>query len=115
MSTQPVLHILRIDARRLINVLAEMQAIMESEAQVPKPVTLSRKELDMIKGARKRFTKRTLRSTDSPQCAICMDTYKTNRRVLRLPCGHLFCFECIGRWLTTQSATCPTCRLALAE
>ena len=93
----------------LYDLLSEMHAIMASEMDRPPLPTLSKSDFDgMFK--RDRFTKRTLRPTDSRECAICMQEYKTNRRVSRLPCGHIFCSDCLCRWLTRQSATCPVCR-----
>ena len=44
------------------------------------------------------------------QCAICLKEFSTNRRVRRLPCGHLFCSVCITKWLVNEAVTCPTCR-----
>lgn len=42
---------------------------------------------------------------DSP-CPICFEGGNPRRR---LRCGHSYCFECIGKWLSTSS-DCPTCR-----
>lgn len=42
------------------------------------------------------------------ECVVCQDEL---RSPLRLPCGHMFCEECISEWLERQ-ATCPTCRAA---
>ena len=49
------------------------------------------------------------------QCSVCLDTFttRTNRYVRKLPCSHVFCARCIEKWVTTQSATCPTCRKPL--
>ena len=51
------------------------------------------------------------------QCSICLDVFtsRTRRYVRRLPCGHVFCSGCIERWITRQSATCPTCRKPLQQ
>ena len=48
-------------------------------------------------------------------CSICLDefTMRTRRYVRRLPCGHVFCSPCICKWVTTHSASCPTCRKPL--
>ena len=56
-----------------------------------------------------RFTKKI----DATTCGICLQNYRTNRRVVRLPCGHVFCRDCVYRWLTKESCTCPVCRVSL--
>lgn len=40
-------------------------------------------------------------------CAICMDNKKMN---IKLKCNHIFCKQCIKKWLTEKSNTCPNCR-----
>lgn len=47
---------------------------------------------------------------DDTSCAVCCNDFKSRMHVRRLPCGHLFCSKCITRWVTNESATCPTCR-----
>ena len=49
------------------------------------------------------------------KCSICLCDFKPNRRVRRLPCGHLFCAVCISKWLVNESVTCPTCRRDVRE
>lgn len=44
-----------------------------------------------------------------PACAICCEDYSLGKRLLQLPCKHLFCFECGQEWLR-RSCTCPVCR-----
>ena len=43
-------------------------------------------------------------------CPVCLNDFKPNRRVRRLPCGHLFCNVCITQWLVNEHAVCPVCR-----
>lgn len=43
-------------------------------------------------------------------CPVCLNDFKPNRRVRRLPCGHLFCNVCITQWLVHEHAVCPICR-----
>jgi hypothetical protein len=40
-------------------------------------------------------------------CAICLDNKKMN---IKLKCNHIFCKQCIKKWLTEKSNTCPNCR-----
>ena len=50
------------------------------------------------------------KSMGDTRCCICLNDFKPNRRVRRLPCGHLFCSVCVTQWLVNESPTCPTCR-----
>lgn len=54
---------------------------------------------------------------ETGQCSICLDVFtaRTRRYVRKLPCGHVFCSGCIEKWITKQSATCPTCREPLEQ
>jgi len=45
--------------------------------------------------------------SDVTNCAICMDNKKMN---IKLKCNHIFCKNCIKKWLTEKSNTCPNCR-----
>jgi len=45
------------------------------------------------------------------QCTVCMDDFKLQEQVRRLPCGHHFHEACIFPWLTRHN-TCPVCRNA---
>ena len=47
--------------------------------------------------------------TDSP-CSICQTAFRAPKFVRKLPCGHLFCGDCIATWVTKHSASCPVCR-----
>tara|TARA_B110001450_G_scaffold42652_1_gene38915 strand:- start:28312 stop:28707 length:396 start_codon:yes stop_codon:yes gene_type:complete len=40
-------------------------------------------------------------------CCICMENKRSN---IQLECNHTFCKNCIRKWLTEKSNTCPTCR-----
>ena len=42
-------------------------------------------------------------------CAVCLEEFKNGANVTKLKCGHLFCSECIEKWLS-NSITCPCCR-----
>jgi len=46
---------------------------------------------------------------DRELCAVCLDNFKIGKSVTKLKCGHVFCTECIEKWLAS-SITCPCCR-----
>jgi len=47
--------------------------------------------------------------TTNGECAICLSDQKLGQTATRMPCGHLFCNECLKGWLI-KSNTCPVCR-----
>lgn len=47
---------------------------------------------------------------DEETCAICIMDFEAHDDVRRLPCRHLFHYECILRWLYNRN--CPVCRHA---
>jgi len=56
------------------------------------------------------ITKEDLDSeTTNGECAICLSDQTIGQTATRMPCGHLFCDECLKRWLA-KSNTCPVCR-----
>ena len=46
------------------------------------------------------------------ECTICKEDYKTEEKLIELPCKHTFHEDCILPWLNIHSS-CPTCRYAL--
>ncbi|KAJ2666206.1 hypothetical protein IW148_001135 [Coemansia sp. RSA 1199] len=47
--------------------------------------------------------------TDSPVCAICLDSFVEQSLVRSLACAHVFHSECIDKWLLKRSCRCPLC------
>jgi hypothetical protein len=45
-------------------------------------------------------------------CSICQDNFQPRTCVVKLPCAHSFCADCVYPWLRTHS-TCPCCRAEL--
>lgn len=48
------------------------------------------------------------------QCSVCMEDYKVDETVHKLPCDHLFHENCIVPWLELHD-TCPVCRKGLTQ
>ena len=48
------------------------------------------------------------------ECPICRDDYVENTIVAKLPCRHVYHYDCLHRWLT-KSHTCPLCRNELPK
>ncbi|GIY35262.1 e3 ubiquitin-protein ligase TRAIP [Caerostris darwini] len=42
-------------------------------------------------------------------CVICTDLYDTGKDIVTIPCGHVFHFKCLTKWID-RSKTCPECR-----
>ena len=47
-------------------------------------------------------------------CSICLEEYKNNDIIKKLPCNHNFHSECVKIWLSNKT-TCPVCRTDLRE
>lgn len=50
---------------------------------------------------------------DDSECSICCKRLIDGLQLTRLPCGHVFHFNCVGTWLSKSSNACPTCRYEL--
>eukprot|EP00249_Psilotum_nudum_P025360 c29752_g1_i1 orf=153-752(+) len=51
-------------------------------------------------------------AVDVYQCSICLDA--AVQHPLVTPCGHLFCAECLQRWIDRKSS-CPLCKSFVSE
>lgn len=49
---------------------------------------------------------------DKFSCNICLDDVKSP---VVTPCGHLYCWPCIFRWIRTQHTTCPVCKSGITQ
>ena len=47
---------------------------------------------------------------DTRNCGICLRLMKSGTTVQILKCLHIYCYECIQKWLT-KSNKCPECRI----
>ena len=52
---------------------------------------------------------------EDSKCSVCMEEYTDERIAKKLPCEHLVCSSCIGKWLCpweeNDRNTCPHCRM----
>lgn len=46
------------------------------------------------------------------ECSVCLEEFRIELEVMRMPCSHLFHKDCIVRWLET-SHLCPLCRFPM--
>mmetsp|Transcript_35679 Transcript_35679/g.83506 ORF Transcript_35679/g.83506 Transcript_35679/m.83506 type:complete len:227 (+) Transcript_35679:115-795(+) len=56
-------------------------------------------------------------SGSTTECAICLEDFDAEERVVKLPCGHIFHMNCAASWLgrgqsQNQGGHCPLCRAA---
>ncbi|KAK2702072.1 E3 ubiquitin-protein ligase RNF115-like [Artemia franciscana] len=48
------------------------------------------------------------------QCSVCLESYKIQESVRKLPCNHLFHSRCVVPWLELNGS-CPLCRKTVVE
>ncbi|KAL2328026.1 hypothetical protein Fmac_021453 [Flemingia macrophylla] len=51
---------------------------------------------------------------DGKSCAICLEDFESNEKVMLTPCNHMFHEDCIVPWLTSKGQ-CPVCRFVVCE
>lgn len=64
-----------------------------------------------------KVTSKVWKNTDQNNidpCPICMDKCPIKSKLRKLKCDHIFCDECIKKWLL-QSKRCPICNIDLDE
>jgi hypothetical protein len=43
-------------------------------------------------------------------CSICQEPVASRDPVALVPCGHVYCRQCIAQWVTNHQPNCPICR-----
>ncbi|CAK5052531.1 unnamed protein product [Meloidogyne enterolobii] len=46
------------------------------------------------------------------KCTICLSTLRSDNVYTLKNCNHTFHHECVTRWISEGSKTCPTCRVS---
>ena len=70
----------------------------------------------LTKGEYLRMKSRRYHKTDKDKefhqdtCVICTENFKSNNKIPILKCKHDFHWNCLKKWTTKTSKTCPSCR-----
>jgi rubrerythrin len=56
----------------------------------------------------------TIDNEDVFVCNVCLDPVR-DRDPIVTQCGHLYCWPCIFRWLSTHHSTCPVCKAGVSR
>eukprot|EP00929_Paragymnodinium_shiwhaense_P118916 TRINITY_DN90809_c0_g1_i1.p1 TRINITY_DN90809_c0_g1~~TRINITY_DN90809_c0_g1_i1.p1 ORF type:complete len:363 (-),score=85.10 TRINITY_DN90809_c0_g1_i1:41-1129(-) len=99
--SEPLMETLRLDHEYLEQRVDEILAQLNRVTQASSAMT----------GAEigQRCPKERLTQDVEGECPVCLDGFRANTEVRRLPCNHLMHPECCEAWLKT-AGTCPTCR-----
>ncbi|RVE47580.1 hypothetical protein evm_007778 [Chilo suppressalis] len=54
----------------------------------------------------------TMIQNEDKNCPICLKTFKSGEKAIRMPCNHIFHSTCILTWLN-KTNSCPFCRYEL--
>jgi len=105
---------LRRELQSLNGVLSHSYELLTQIAyqhRAPPPVTI---DADFLQRApTKLVTEADV--TSEKQCSICLAHYINGETMRVLPCDHEFHENCIDRWLTACSRTCPFCRTNIQD
>lgn len=44
---------------------------------------------------------------DGQDCAVCKEDLVVNEEIRKLPCNHMYHFECVSRWLEAHDVSLP--------
>ena len=52
----------------------------------------------------------TMKEDSEEMCCICMDNFKKDSLVIKLPCSHQYHSSCIKKWFQDSSNKCCICK-----
>ncbi|KAE9596982.1 hypothetical protein Lal_00007774 [Lupinus albus] len=98
--------VLDIDIDGLYDEVVNM--VMEESAREVKMVPASKTEIDSLKKVN------LGKDITMEECSICLVEFNGDKKVLAMPCKHMYHQECITQWLQ-RSGVCPLCRYSLSK
>ncbi|EEF29070.1 E3 ubiquitin ligase BIG BROTHER-related [Ricinus communis] len=105
-----VVHEEFLDAQEPLPMMMMLDGVMMMDGEdVNEPRRgVSRSTLEKLK--KERFSAAAAEAGGiSDDCAICLEEFGGEVKLIKMPCAHIFHENCIFRWLKNQK-TCPTCR-----
>lgn len=83
------------------------EAIMNIDVNIPNILTIITSEINVL--SESKFSQLT-EYNNLHSCPICLEDNLEN---IILDCKHVFCKKCIKKWVTSNSKTCPLCRICI--
>jgi hypothetical protein len=90
-------------------ILSIHEAIMDIDVNIPTILSIITTEINNNVLSEKEFSQLT-EYTNLHPCPICLEDNLEN---IILDCKHVFCKKCIKKWVTSNSKTCPLCRICI--
>eukprot|EP01012_Entosiphon_sulcatum_P019400 TRINITY_DN24268_c0_g1_i1.p1 TRINITY_DN24268_c0_g1~~TRINITY_DN24268_c0_g1_i1.p1 ORF type:complete len:226 (-),score=36.29 TRINITY_DN24268_c0_g1_i1:9-686(-) len=85
-----------------LDIQEQLESLL-SESMGPPPASReARSDLQVV----------TVSEHDTQSCCVCQTEFGARARAQKMPCGHLFHYECLLEWLEKHN-TCPVCRHSL--
>jgi hypothetical protein len=91
-------------------ILSIHQAIMDIDVNIPTIITIITAKIDADNVLSESKFSQLTEYTDLHSCPICLEDNLEN---IILDCKHIFCKRCIKKWTTSNSKTCPLCRISI--
>ena len=68
-----------------------------------------------VAAPKRRFCRVVADRVSNTECPVCLEEFRTNKRVRILPCNHAMCDKCTMRSMSRDMMTCPLCREPIIE
>jgi hypothetical protein len=91
-------------------ILSIHEAIMDIDVNIPTILTIITAEIDANNVLSESKFSQLTEYKNLYYCPICLEENLEN---IILECKHIFCKKCIKKWVTSNSKTCPLCRISI--